>query len=80
MKGSTCNLIARTALPHKAYGRHRTKGNVKKIDVIFCAVSNGIIENSYIKPGKSILRLCKALWTLITAPNAKDQEKRKFNY
>ncbi|WP_158087308.1 hypothetical protein [Pantoea rodasii] len=53
---------------------------MKKIDVIFCAVSNGIIENSYIKPGKSILRLCKALWTLITAPNAKDQEKRKFNY
>jgi len=53
---------------------------VKKIDVIFCAVSNGIIENSYIKPGKTLLRLGKALWNLIAAPNAKDEEKRKFNY
>ncbi|NIE99139.1 hypothetical protein F3J38_03480 [Pantoea sp. Acro-805] len=80
MKGSTCNLIARTALPHKAYGRHRANAKGDKIDVVFCAVSNGIIDASYIKPGKTIVRILKNCWHFICAPNAHHLEKRKFHY
>lgn len=80
MKGATCNLIARTGIPHKAYGRHRAKGKVRKIDVIFCAVSNGIIETSYIKPGKTLMRIIQACWRLISAPNTHKAEKRNFHY
>jgi len=63
MKGQTCNLIARNTLSLNRYEMPKVKS--KKNEVVFCAVGNGMIETSYIKPEKSLMRLLSLCWQYI---------------
>lgn len=65
MKGEICNLIALNTLPLIKYDMMNVKGKSKSIEVIFCAVGNGMIDTSYIKPQKSLVRMLFLCWEYI---------------
>ncbi|EIV8403598.1 hypothetical protein MA998_004568 [Escherichia coli] len=62
MKAENCYLTVRNTPPLKTHAVNSVKGKSKKVEVIFCAVSNGIIEAPCIKPEKFFLRMFFLCW------------------
>lgn len=75
MKGETCNLIARNTLPMKRNETSSVKDKTKKIEVIFCAVGDGMIETAYLKPQRSLMHIFTLCWQYIIEAGEKGAGK-----